>query len=224
MQEPLIPCQGGKTAIVVGATGLVGGHLLDRLLECPFYDRVVVLGRRLIQKQHPRLVQHQVDFDRPESYREWVKGDDLYSCLGTTRARAGSKENFIKVDYTYAFEVAEMAAQQGVQCLLLVSSVGADANSPFLYPRTKGELEAAVQRLGFRRVHIFRPSFLVGNRREFRIAEVIGGNLMVLVDRLTGGKLLGSSRPVKADAVAAAMIARAREEGEGVFFHASHRI
>lgn len=210
-----------KTALVFGATGLIGNHLLHFLLMHAAYQKVVVFVRRPIGMEHPNLVQHVIDFDRPEQYRSLVRGNDLFCCLGTTMARAGSKEAFFKVDFTYAYEAASMAAKNGVSQFLLVSSVGADANSLFFYSKVKGQLEDEVQKLNFWSIHIFRPSVLLGERNENRWGEEIAGRLGRVIDRFTGG-LLTKYRPIEADVVAKAMVSAAQGLEPGVHFYPSH--
>src|SRR5690606_8546616 len=116
-----------KTALLLGATGLVGSHLLQQLLESPSYAVVVALTRRPLEVQHPKLRQEIIDFDHPDPAR--IKGDDLFCALGTTLAKAGSKEAQYRIDCTYPFEIGKIARQNGVRQYLLVSSVGANANT-----------------------------------------------------------------------------------------------
>lgn len=210
-----------KTALVFGATGLVGGHLVNFLLLHPVYEKVVVFVRRPMDVEHAKLVQHVIDFDRPESYRELVKGDDIFCCLGTTMAKAGSKAAFFKVDYTYAWQAAKMASENQVNQLLVVSSVGANANSLFYYSKVKGQLEDALQRLPFWSTHIFRPSLLLGERNENRWGEQVAGRIGKVLDRFTGG-LLTKYRPIEADVVAKAMVSAAQGMKPGIHYYPSH--
>jgi len=210
-----------KTALLLGASGLVGGYCLRLLLEHGAYEKVVVFTRRILALTHPKLEQHVVDFDLPQTFSHLLKGDDLYCCLGTTMAKAGSKEAFFKVDYTYGYEIARTAVENGVNQFLLVSSVGASAKSIFYYSRVKGELEDAVKALPFWAVHIFQPSVLLGERNENRWGEQWAAKIGRRIDALTGG-LLSKYRPVEAEVVAAAMVSVAQQFQPGVHVYPSH--
>lgn len=213
--------KGKKTALLFGASGLIGGFCLDMLLAHGAYQKVVAFVRRPLKKEHDKLVQHLVDFDRPETFAEHVSGDDIFLCLGTTMAKAGSKEAFYKVDFTYSYEAARQAVQNGVNQLMLVSSVGADPDSIFYYSRVKGELEEQIKTLPFWAIHIFQPSVLLGERNENRWGEEIAGVIGKFIDRLTGG-MLTKYRPVEAEVVAQAMINAAQQLSKGVHVYPSH--
>ncbi len=118
-----------RTALILGASGLIGGHCLDLLLRDEAYDQVIVLVRKRLPKNHPKLTQHEVNFDRISEHTNLLKADDIFCCLGTTIKKAGSQEAFRKVDFTYAHEAAKLAAANGATQFLLVSSLGADAKS-----------------------------------------------------------------------------------------------
>jgi uncharacterized protein YbjT (DUF2867 family) len=207
-----------RTALLVGASGLVGSLCLEKLLQDPLYGRVTALVRRPLPLSHEKLVQVPVDFDRVEDSRGHVRGDDLFFCLGTTLRRAGSKDAFRRVDLGYAERIARIASENKVRRFLLVSSQGADPRSPFFYPRVKGETEEAVSRLPFQSVHIFRPSLLLGVRRERRWLEVALGAVLRLFSFLMVGPLDGF-RPVRAERVAEAMLSVARSGHPGVHIY-----
>lgn len=213
-----------KTALLFGATGLVGSQCLKQLLEHPAYKKVITFGRRKVSLNHERLEQHIIDFDKLEDYKGLFKGHDLFSCLGTTMANAGSKEAFYKVDFTYAYESARLAAENGVNQILLVSSVGADPDSMIYYSKVKGEIERAVKALPFWAIHLFRPSVLVGDREENRPAEKVGISLTQGIDRLTGGNLLGKYKPAKVEDVAKAMLRAAQKLEDGIWTYPSDHI
>jgi uncharacterized protein YbjT (DUF2867 family) len=207
-----------RTAILLGATGLVGSTCLQGLLSNPAYARVIVLGRRRLGGQHPKLEQHVFDFDQLAAHASLLEGDDLYVCLGTTRRKAGSKEAFRRVDFDYTVEAARLGAERGMAKLLLVSALGADARSSFFYNRVKGEAEEAVRSLPFREVHIFRPSLLLGERNDSRPMERAAIAVARGMGFLWSGPLR-KYRPVTAEDVADAMIARALGEQPGVHVH-----
>jgi uncharacterized protein YbjT (DUF2867 family) len=190
-------------AIVIGATGLVGRHLLKQLLADERFRQVKVFHRRKTGETHPRLKEYVIDFDDIASWQEQLKGDVLFSTLGTTLKTAGSKEAQYRVDYTYQYEVARATAEQGVNNYVLVSSAGADSSSMVFYSRMKGELDAAVQQLPFQRVLILRPSMLDGDRQEERLGEKIGLAVGRLLPYLPFAK---KYRPIHAEIVARAMI------------------
>jgi uncharacterized protein YbjT (DUF2867 family) len=208
----------GRTAIVAGASGLVGGHCLRRLLASNLHEQVIAFVRGPIDVANKRLQQRTVDFDRLARMSAFPRAHDVFCCLGTTMKKAGSEEAFRKVDYEYVVRLAETSRRTGADRFFLVSAVGADANSRVFYSRVKGEAEDAVARLGFAGLHIFRPSLLVGGRREKRRAEEIGITAARFVSLLFFGPAR-KYRPIRAETVARAMVVVAREGSPGAHIY-----
>jgi len=204
-----------RTALVAGASGLVGGHLLRLLLEDRDYERVTSLGRRELPLTHKKLAQRVVDFDRLAEVADVPRVHDVFCCLGTTIRKAGSQEAFRKVDYGYPLELARVAVRHRASQFLLVTALGANPGSRIFYNRVKGEVEEAVRRLQFDGIHIFRPSLLVGKRAESRPAERLTVALVPLVSWAFVGPLR-AYRPIRADRVARAMVRVAKEARRGV--------
>ncbi len=204
----------GKTALVLGATGLVGSALVEQLIRSDAYEKVILFLRRSSGKQSEKLVEHIIDFDDPESWKHLVKGDVLFSAFGTTIKKAGSKENQFRIDYTYQYQFAEAAKNNGVVTYVLVSSAGADSKSKIFYSRMKGQLDDAVQKLGFENRVILKSSVLVGQRSETRFGETMGIVFGRLLTRLPGWR---KYRPIEAVTVARAMINGAAESGNRTF-------
>ncbi|MEI5909568.1 NAD(P)H-binding protein [Bacillus spongiae] len=162
-----------RSALVVGATGLVGNELVNLLLESDEYTSVTILVRRDVNLQHPKLTVKIIDFDQvDEAINEYY--DDVFCCLGTTIKKAKTKENFQKVDLAYPLNIAQKAKEQGLGQFLVISSLGANTSSPFFYSRVKGELEKGLIELDLPSLKIFRPSLLVGQRPEVRLGEKSG--------------------------------------------------
>ena len=211
-----------KTALIAGATGLVGSYLLRMLLQSDRYTKVIALVRRPISTQDPKLEQKIVDFDKL-AVTPGLQADDVFCCLGTTMKKAGSKAAFYEVDYTYVVELAKATSQQFASQFLVVSSMGANKKSAFYYNRVKGEMEEAITRFPFTAIHIFRPSLLTGNRPETRLGEKVGE---VLMDGLKFAMVgpLRKYRAVPARVVAKAMLQMAIDNGGGVKIHESDEI
>jgi uncharacterized protein YbjT (DUF2867 family) len=159
---PLLTVQ-TRSALLFGASGLIGGHLLRLLVDDEAYDRVTAPVRKPLSFRHPKLQEHVVDFDHLDGQKDTLQGHDVFCCLGTTIRVAGSQAAFRTVDFTYVVQAASIAAMNGAEQFLLVSSLGADKNSSAFYLRVKGEVEEAASKLSYRAVQIFRPSVLVGD-------------------------------------------------------------
>jgi uncharacterized protein YbjT (DUF2867 family) len=207
-----------KSALLVGATGLVGNELLDLLLNQPQYESVTVLTRKLLPVNHPKLEQVITDFDQLDQYQKHLDVDDVYCCLGTTIKTAGSQEAFKKVDFSYPLELAHLTKASGAQKFFIITAMGADQHSKVFYSRVKGEVEAELKKLGFPTLHIFRPSLLLGERKEFRLGEKIGVILSPVLSVLMVGSLK-KYKPIHAKVVAMAMYQASQLPGSGSFTH-----
>lgn len=194
-----------RTALLVGATGLVGGHVLERLLDDSRWSRVVVLARRSAGRTHEKLVERIVDFEKLAPFEDDARLDDVFACLGTTIKVAGSQERFRRVDHDYTVAVARLAHDAGARRLALVSSVGAKEGATNFYLRVKGETESDVRAIGYESLVIARPSLLEGERSNVRAGERVGGAVMGVVAPLMLGPLR-AYRPIAARDVAAAMV------------------
>jgi uncharacterized protein YbjT (DUF2867 family) len=212
-----------QTAVVIGATGLTGSHLVNLLLHNPAFDKVKVLLRAPSFKQREGLEITIVDFGDEESLAAALHGDALFCCIGTTRKKAGGKEEFRQVDFDIPVRCATLAKRQGLGQFLLMSSIGANVRSRFFYLRTKGETEQAVTRLGFPGLHIFRPAALLGKRREKRLGEMLGQWLVLVFYYLLQGRWK-KYRAVKASTVAKAMIAAAVKGEHGTHIYETDAI
>ena len=190
------------TALVAGATGLTGKHLLEILLADQRYASVHALVRNASLPSHPRLTEHVVDF---ESLSKLPKADDAFCCLGTTIRKAGSQAAFRKVDFDYVLNFARAAKVAGVRRFLVVSALGANPKSAVFYNRVKGEIENALKAMEFDSLYIFRPSFLLGERAEARAGERLG----IAVFSALAPLMIGPARrvrPVEAKALSRAMV------------------
>lgn len=205
-----MPCD---TALLVGATGLVGGHCLDLLLEASPYRKVIVYTRRPLGREHPKLEAIVIDFEKLRDLDPFPAAD-VFCALGSTIAKAGSQHAFLKVDFEYPSALAERSAAAGSTQFLLVSSVGADPKSGNFYLRVKAEVEKAVSARPFESVQIFRPSLLLGDRKEFRLGEKAAGLAARAGQFALVGKLR-KYRPVGAETVARAMVNAARQGRPG---------
>ena len=197
------------TATIIGATGLIGGYLLEELLQDNYYDTVRILIRRPLLRQaqdftHPKLEKKLVDFADTENFRLALEGSDVVFCaIGTTQKKVkGDKEAYRKVDYDITVNAAKFCKLNGCETFVFVSSVGANSKSNNFYLKLKGEIEDAVKVVGLKSVHIMRPSFLIGNRKEFRLSEKIAQWVMPMFSFLLPKKY----RPVKAKDVAREMV------------------
>lgn len=201
-----------KTAIVIGATGLIGKHLTKLLLDNPAYSTVKVFVRRSLNISNPKLEEHIINFDQNLKWKNEIIGDELFSAMGTTIKKAGSKEAQYKIDVTYQLEFAKAAAENGVKSYFLVSSVGANAKSKLFYTKIKGELEEKVKLLSFNKIRIFRPSLLLGERDEKRFGEKAAERILKIVVPIF--PFLKNQRPIEGEKVARAMIVCANDDSK----------
>lgn len=204
-----------KTALIAGATGLIGSNLLQLLLSDDSYDRVFALVRHPIS-EHSKL--EQIIFDGTDLTNIPVqKCDDVFCCLGTTIAKAKSKENFRAVDYDYPLALARSTVTLGAKQYLLVSALGANKTSSIFYNQVKGEVEEGISHAGFDTLHIFRPSLLLGDRPEKRSGE----DAAKLVYKVLGFLIPARYKGIEASKVARAMWSFAKKGKSGIFIHES---
>lgn len=203
-----------RNALIAGATGLVGNSLLQQILADNEYEKVVIITRKSITINHPKLIQQQIDFDSIESLRTDFPIDDVFCALGTTIKTAGSQDAFYKVDFTYVVNLGKWCEKNQVKRFLVVSAMGANAKSGIFYNRVKGEMETVVSQLNIKQKQIFRPSLLMGNRTEKRGGEKFAQIIMNGLGFLFVGSLL-KYKGIHADRVAHAMIEAAKADVNG---------
>ncbi|SDF16371.1 Uncharacterized conserved protein YbjT, contains NAD(P)-binding and DUF2867 domains [Fontibacillus panacisegetis] len=205
------------TAVVAGATGMMGRQLVRLLLEDPAYQRIIVLVRRGIGISHPKLVEKQVSFDRLESELDTsvLKDADVFCTLGTTMQQAGSKEAFRKVDHEYPLALAKAAMQHGAASYVIVTAMWASEQSWMFYTRVKGQLEQDLLSLGLPRLVILRPSLLLGDREAESFGDRATASVFRLIDPLLIGPL-ARMKAIQCKDVAQAMVKMARESGPAV--------
>jgi uncharacterized protein YbjT (DUF2867 family) len=204
-----------KIVLLAGASGLTGGCALDALLAAPDIARVVAVSRRPLGREHPRLANRIVQFERLESQLKGVHCEAALCCLGTTLRRAGSRERFHAVDVDAVLTFARVAKAAGARRFVVISSAGADADSKNFYLHTKGEMEVALEQLGFESLDILQPSLLLAWRSEMRPLELMARGVMPLLNPLLRGKYL-PYRAIAARTVGAAMLGAVRSGRRGV--------
>lgn len=166
-----------KTAIILGATGLTGGHLLNLLLEEEAFHKVVVFTRRETGIKHPKLEEHIIDLLQLDRYKEQFQGDVVFCCIGTTKAKTPNRKTYKAIDYGIPVTAAELAKQNNINTYLVISAMGASETSKVFYNKLKGEMERAVLAQKIAHTYLLQPSLIVGERSEKRggekFAEVI---------------------------------------------------
>jgi len=203
-----------RSALLAGATGLVGGHVLEQLLADETWSRVVTVGRRPTAQRHDKLEHRILDLGALDAVGDLPHTDDVFCCLGTTIKQAGSQEAFRRVDHDFVLSLANAGLRTGATQFLLVSAIGADPEARVFYSRVKGEVESAVRALPYRAVQIFRPGLLLGHRSEPRFGERVAMVIMPLVHPLLIGRLR-RYHSIQARDVARAMVRIAREAPRG---------
>lgn len=212
------------TAIIAGATGFIGNFLMEILLQSPEYQKVKVLVRKPLNITHPKLVECVVSFDDKNSLSNCMdKEDVVFCCLGTTMKIAGSKEAFYKVDYTYPAYLGEIAKQKGINHFLIVTAGGSSEKSLFYYSQVKGKIENYLQSLRLECLQIFRPSLLMGERKDHRTGERFAQIVMSFLNVLMIGPLK-RGRGIHGKTVAESMYRHSLENKKGTFIYESEQI
>ncbi len=204
-----------KIALIAGATGLTGKSLLYALLDTKEYVRIFILVRRELAIKDSRLTQITFDYDNPDHYDNLPVADDIFCCLGTTIAKAGSQEAFRKVDLDYPVRLAEACSHKGYKKFLIITALGADQNSRFFYNKIKGEAENKIKTTAFDSIYFCRPSLILGNRPKIRIGEEIGKVLAKFTSLLLFGPLK-KYKAIQASTIAKAMIVLAGQTNPGI--------
>ena len=198
-------------ALIIGATGATGKDLVNQLLNDKDFDEVDVFVRKPLNIENEKLKTHIVDFEKPEDWKDSVKGDVAFSCLGTTLKSAGSKEAQRKVDYDFQYNFAKAAKENEVEDYVLVSAYGANAKSKIFYSKMKGELEDAVKQLHFNKITIFKPGMLERKDSE-RSGEVLGSRIIKFANKFG---LLESQKPLPTNVLVKAMINSSKIKSNG---------
>ena len=209
-----------QTAVVLGATGMVGNYVVEQLITDNSFSTVRLLVRKAIPKPHEKVQVVVTNFSNPTQFKmDLGKGDCIFCCVGTTLKKVhGNKELYRTIDYDIAVDAARFGKEAGFKKYILVSSVGAKAASKNFYIRLKGEIEVALKSIGFSSTHIFRPSFLMGDRKEFRLGEFVAKAVMKITSFLMVAGLR-KYKGIEARKVAKAMVQAAKSSGEGMFIY-----
>jgi len=195
----------GKTAILLGATGLTGGYVLDLLLNDDRYDKILIFGRRSIERKHPRINEFVIDLLKLEDQKDVFKADVVFCCIGTTNAKTSNKELYKKIDYGIPITATRLCVENHIDTFLVMSSMGADKNSRVFYNRTKGEMEEVVLSQKIKYTYILQPSLIGGNRNENRTGEYLAKVVMMLINPiLIGG--LKKYRTIHPETIAKALV------------------
>ena len=200
-----------KTALLFGASGLVGGHLLNELIKENYYSKIKIFVRSEPKISDPKIEIIRTDFNNLQNHKEDIKGDDCFLCIGTTKQNSPDKNEYRRVELEMPKEIAQIAKSNSINSFVFISSGYADPKSSGDYLKFKGQVEEELKRLNFTKLGIMRPSFLMGNRKEKRIGEKIG----ILVFKLLSPLLLGplkKMKPINSEIVAKAMVAFAQSD------------
>lgn len=195
-------------ALIIGATGATGQEIVSRLLNDDRFNSISIFVRRDPNISHKKLITHCIDFSKIEEYKDLIKGDVLFSCLGTTLRDAGNKDKQYQVDFTFQYEFAKIASENSVPIYSLISSTGANENSPFFYPKIKGKLEEAIKKLNFKTIQIFQPPTLIRQEELIRMGEKIG---IKIFRGLNYFGLLKSQKPLPVSNLAKRMVNEIKE-------------
>jgi len=204
-----------RNALIAGSSGLVGTEILNIILNDPDYAEVNSLVRKVSGLRSDKLKEHVIDFGNLNEFKLDKHIDDVFCSLGTTIKKAGSQEEFYRVDFTYVVELARLAKSLGTQRFLVVSALGANPKSSIFYNRVKGEMEEAVKQIPFKSIYIFHPSVLSGNRKEVRRGEKAAIYLLNIFKPLMIGPL-SKYRTTEARDVALAMVRAAKQGRPGI--------
>ncbi len=207
-----------KTALIIGATGLTGKELCQQLIDDVRYDRIIILVRKQNEIDSNKIEQIVFDFDilKPSD----IYADEFYCCLGTTIKKAGSKEEFLKVDYDYVVNTAKLAYKNGIKNFAVVSAMGANKKSKIFYNRVKGEMEDVISKIGFVKCCILRPSLIIGKRTEFRFGESVAKLIMLAFSFIIPARY----KAVHAKKIAKTMIDSLNSEKQGLSIIESDKI
>lgn len=210
-------------AVVVGGSGLIGRLLISMLLQSAEYNEVVSLGRKKLSLKNNRLTQHIIDFNSLDDHADLIDGDIIFCCLGTTRKKTPSLDEYRIIDHDYPVKLAEIAHKNGAKQYHFVSALGANKNSWSFYTKMKGETEEALKSIGLHCLFIYQPSLLTGVRKERRIAEKVAAAMLFLLSPLLLGSLK-KYRSIPAKTVAAAMFKQSLQKKKGVHVYTSDKI
>lgn len=194
-------------ALVIGATGATGRELVNLLINDEDFDQVSIFVRKAPELEHEKLKIHTIDFNEIKRHKDLIKGDILFSALGTTKKEAGGKQRQYIIDYTYQYEFAKIAAENGVDQLSLVSSIGANPKSFMFYPKMKGELESDVKKLKFKKIDIFQPPILIRQPEIIRKGEK---KAISIIQKLNKLGILKSQQPLMVTNLAERMVKTAK--------------
>ncbi len=197
-----------KTAIILGATGLTGSILLKKLLKDPAYEKIKLFSRSTADMNSPKIEEHLIDMFQLENHSEAFKADVVFCCIGTTKAKTPEKETYKKIDYGIPVTAAKLAKQNGIETFIVISAMGADANSNIFYNKTKGEMQRDVLSQNIKNTYILQPSLIVGDRDENRFGEKVATFFMKSFGFLIPKKY----KMIKAETIAEAMLALAKKE------------
>lgn len=210
-------------ALVLGSSGLIGFETLNLLLNNNKYKRIYAVSRKELPVINDKLIQLIADYDSIESQIKDLKIDHLYSCMGTTAAKTRDKSEYYQIDLDYPTKVAQLLHKNGCQCICLVSSMGANSKSSNFYLKLKGKVEEAIIETGINHINIFRPSLLLGKRKEFRLMEKIVQTIYPFINFILIGKAK-DYRSIQAKDVASAMINTALSDQTSVHIYQTQKI
>jgi uncharacterized protein YbjT (DUF2867 family) len=194
-----------KTAILLGATGATGAELLSLLLADERYTTVKLFSRTPATIQHPKIQEHVIDMFELEKHATDFTGDDVFCCIGTTKAQTPDQGTYYKIDYGIPATAAKLAKANGIPTFIVISAIGADARSSIFYNRTKGQMQEAVISHGILKTHVLQPSLIVAQRKDKRLMEKIAAGVMALLNPLLFGGA-AKYKSIKAADIAKAMV------------------